>query len=274
MGWPSTALEQSRRLRALHTIAVNGTIVIDNGATNVSDTARLALLLHHPQSFCRQRAESRCKPEAAGRIKVTTSTPLASSLIVTLTSGDANVAKLGSPPAASHTATLQPSSTSMPSSAQDSVSGLSAGTTTIGASAPGIQSSPAAKINLTVSAVAPPPKVAVFRTSSTDVQSFAFSSTVDTQPATFSPGKLVVGLALSESGALLRTSVSDIQVFTINPDLALAPGSATGASLSGTAASVASKILVDDCSFRSIGSTTIFAIVFGVLCALFGIFTN
>ena len=74
-----------------------------------------------------------------------------------------------------------------------------------------------------------------------------------------------MGLALSESGALLRTSVSDIQVFTIN--LALTPGSATGASLSGTAASVASKILVDDCSFRSIGSTTIFAIVFGVLCA-------
>jgi hypothetical protein len=114
----------------------------------------------------------------------------------------------------------------MPSSAQDSVSGLSAGTTTIGASAPGIQSTPAAKINVTVSAVAPPPPpmAAVFRTSSTDVQSFAFSSInywvpVDTQPATFSPGQFAVGLALSGSGRLLRTSASDIQVFTINPDL-------------------------------------------------------
>jgi hypothetical protein len=80
---------------------------------------------------------------------------------------------------------------------------------------------------VTVSAVAPPrPKAAVFRTSNTDVQSFAFSSTnswvpVDTQPATFSPGKFVVGLALSGSGALLRTSASDIQVFMINPDLTL-----------------------------------------------------
>jgi hypothetical protein len=74
-----------------------------------------------------------------------------------------------------------------------------------------------------VSAVAPPLKAAVFRTSSTDVQLFAFSSTntwvpVDTQLAKFSEGKFVVGLALSGSGALLRTSASDIQVFTINPD--------------------------------------------------------
>ena len=151
----------------------------------------------------------------SGTIKVTTSTPLASSLIVTLTSGNANVAKLGSPPAASHAVTLQASSTSMPSSAQDSVSGLSAGTTTISASTPGIQSTPAAKIKVTVSAVAPPPKAAVFRTSSTDVQSLAFSSTntwvpVDTQPATFSPGKFVVGLALSGSGALLRIRHSSV----------------------------------------------------------------
>ena len=50
-----------------------------------------------------------------------------------------------------------------------------------------------------------------------------------------------MGLALSGSGALLRTSASDIQVFTINPDPTLTPGSATGASLSGTAASVASR---------------------------------
>jgi hypothetical protein len=39
-----------------------------------------------------------------------------------------------------------------------------------------------------------------------------------------------MGLALSGSGALLRTSASDIQVFTINPDLTLTPGAATGAS--------------------------------------------
>ena len=49
----------------------------------------------------------------SGTIKVTTSTPPASSLIVTLTAGNANVAKLGSPPAASHAVTLQASSTSM-----------------------------------------------------------------------------------------------------------------------------------------------------------------
>jgi len=88
----------------------------------------------------------------------------------------------------------------MPGSAQGSVSGISAGTTTITASAPGVQSNPAAQINVTVSAVArPPPRAAVFRSSGTDVQSFAFSSTnawvpVDAQPATFSPGNFVVGL--------------------------------------------------------------------------------
>jgi hypothetical protein len=135
-----------------------------------------------------------------GTIKVTTSMPLANSLNVTLTSGNASVAKLGSPPAASHTVTLPASSTSMPGSAQGSVSGISAGTTTITASAPGVQSNPAAQINVTVSAVArPPPRAAVFRSSGTDVQSFAFSSTnawvpVDAQPATFSPGNFVVGL--------------------------------------------------------------------------------
>jgi len=84
----------------------------------------------------------------SGTIKVTTSTPRASSLIVTLTSGNANVAKLGSPPAASHAVTLQATNTSMAEFGAGPVSGLSAGTTTIGASRPGIQSTPAAKINV------------------------------------------------------------------------------------------------------------------------------
>jgi hypothetical protein len=78
------------------------------------------------------------------------------------------------------------------------------------------------------------------------VQSFAFSSTnawvpVDAQPATFSSGNFVVGLALSGSGPHLRSSASDIQVFTINPDLTLTPGSPTPASLSGTGAFIATS---------------------------------
>ena len=100
---------------------------------------------------------------------------------------------------------------------------------------------------MTVSAVTPPPpKAAVFRSSGTDVQSFAFSSTNawvpgDAQPATFPSGNFVVGLALSGSGPLLRTSASDMQVFTINRDLPLTRGSATPTPLSGTGASVATS---------------------------------
>ncbi len=231
-----------------HTIVVNGTIVINNGTSNVTDTSTFTItpppntLILTPASGITVQAGG-----TAGNIKVTTSEPLTSPLSVTLTSSSATVAKLGSPPAASQVVMLPAATTSMPTSVQESVSGLSAGLSTISATTSGIQSSPTSSLKVTVSAAPPPPpKAAVFRGSGTDVQSFAFSSTntwapVDTQAATVSPGNFVVGVALAGTGTLLRTSASDIQVFTINSDLTLTTGSTIGASVSGTGASVASS---------------------------------
>jgi len=182
----------------------------------VSDTASFTIT-PPPTTIILSPAGGGVTLQAGGSrtIKVTTSTPLASSLIVTLTSGNANVAKLGSPPAASHAVTLQASNTSMAEFGagrrqrfirrHDDHWRIDAWHSKHSRS----------KDQRTVSTVAPPPKAAVFRTSSTDVQSLAFSSTntwvpVDTQPATFSPGKFVVGLALSGSGGLLRIRHSSV----------------------------------------------------------------
>ncbi len=229
-----------------HTIMVNGTIVINSGTSNVSDTSTFTVTLPNPPPptlLLSPAGGISLQAGTTGSVKVTTSTPLSATLSVTVSSANPNFAKVGTPPSGSTTVTL-PASTSTPSSVLVPVTAVAAGQTTLSASASGLSSTP--KINITVTTAAPPPpKAVVFRSSGTDVQSFVFSGSntwmaIDTQPATFSPGSFVVGLAFTASGPLLRTSASDIQVFTINSNSTLTANSSIGAFLSGTGAAVAS----------------------------------
>lgn len=86
---------------------------------------------------------------------------------------------------------------------------------------------------------APAPKVIVFRSSGTDVQSFGFTNSstwapIDTKPATLSSGLWSVGLALNGGGQLLRASSVDVQSFPINSDFTLSPPSSVSSVLSGS----------------------------------------
>ena len=232
-----------------HTIVTFVSVNINNGVSNLSATSTFTVVPPTPTLILSPSNGVSVQTGSTTTFKVTTDMPLSSPLTVALTSGNASIAKLGaSPGTASTSVTLPTSSTSMPGSVQATLDGISAGSTTISATATGALSTNASKLAVTVTAGPPPPaKVNVFRSGSGDVQSFALSSTnawslLDTQSATPSPGNFVVGLALTAAGQLLRTSASDVQIFTIGSTSTLALASTTAAAtLSGTGASIATS---------------------------------
>ena len=231
-----------------HTIVTFVAVNINNGVSHLSATSAFTLVPPPPTLILTPSNGVGVQAGSSASIKVTTDMPLTSPLTVTLTSDTPSVAKVGpAPGATTHTVTLPVSTGSMPGSAMDAVDGVGAGQANITASATGATTS--AKLKVTVTSAPPPaPKAVVFRTSSVDVQSFAFSTTntwsnIDTQAATASPGNFTVGLALggAAAGPLFRTSASDIQTFTINTGSTLTLASSVSGTLSGTGSSIASS---------------------------------
>ena len=66
-----------------HTIVVNGTIVINNGATNVADSSSFTITPPPPTIILSPSGGVSVQADGTGTIKVTTSMPLANSLNVT-----------------------------------------------------------------------------------------------------------------------------------------------------------------------------------------------
>jgi hypothetical protein len=233
-----------------HTINVYGSIVINNGATTVSDTTTFTVsppptvLTLSPSSGLTLQAGT------SGSLTLSTNNPLSSPLTVTVKSSNGSFAKLGtgSTAAVSNTVTIPASNTSTPATASDAVSAIAVGTATITAAATGATSA-SATVKVTASAP-PPPKASVFRGSSSDAQSFAFStantwSAVDTKPSTLSPGVFAVSVALNTTGQLFRSNSSGLDTIVVNADTTFgsltpisAPLSSRGVSLAAAGTTV------------------------------------
>jgi hypothetical protein len=89
------------------------------------------------------------------------------------------------------------------------------------------------------------PSPVVFRSSSTDVQSFNFTtpgaaSLISTQSATASPGSMVVGLTFNGT-LLVRSSSGNVQTFNVNGAGQITAASAVTATLSPVGAAVAAS---------------------------------
>jgi len=171
-------------------IVVAGSIVINQGVTSVSDTSTFTITPSPTVLKLAPTSGLTLGAGTAGSLSLSTNNPLSAPLPVTVKSSNGNVVKLGTGTTAttSQTVTIPASTSSTPAVATDAVSAISAGSATISATATGATAATPMSVTVTA-APPPPPKAAVFRGSSVDAQSFAFStsntwSAIDTKPAT------------------------------------------------------------------------------------------